>query len=136
MSTQTIAIGGVVAIALAGTGMYFSGERVEICHLIGEENGDKKEFLENLWFVDDGDQHDDDRDDDREIDRDYDRGEGRDDDDDRDDDQKSKWRVIKISKRALAVHLNHGDKPPVPTGGCDAIQEPSNGPLPPPGGGI
>ena len=87
MSTQTIAIGGVVAIALAGTGMYMAQERIEICHVT--------------------------------------------------DDPSKPWNIITVSERSWeSKHEKHGDKHPVPAGGCDATEEPPTGPPPPPGGEI
>ncbi len=82
MSTQTIAIGGVVAIALAGTGMYMAQNRIEICHVTSDSS--------------------------------------------------KPWNIITVSERAWeSKHEAHGDKYPVPAGGCDA--DTGVGP-PPPGG--
>lgn len=86
MSTQTIALGGVIAIALAGSGAYVAQNRIEICHQTGSE-------------------------------------------------EKS-WQIITVSERSWeSKHEAHGDKYPVPAGGCDAIVEPPAGPpTGPPGG--
>jgi len=86
MSTQTIALGGVIAIALAGAGVYAAQDRVEICHVTGSE--------------------------------------------------KNPWNIITVSAKAWPAHEAHGDKYPVPAGGCDAVPEPPTGPPPPPGGGV
>ena len=80
MSTQTIALGGVVAVALAGTGVYMSQSRIEICHATGSEE--------------------------------------------------SPWNIITVSEKSWKAHEAHGDKYPVPTGGCDV----QDGPPTPPGG--
>lgn len=79
MSTQTIALGGVIAIALAGTGMYMAKNRIEICHVT--------------------------------------------------DDEAKPWNVIMVSERSWPAHEAHGDKYPVPAGGCETVE----GPPPPPG---
>ena len=84
MPTPIVAIGGIVAFILAGTGMYFAQDRIEICHTTGSE--------------------------------------------------KSPWQIITVSERSWeSKHEAHGDKYPVPAGGCDAVEGPPTGP---PGGGI
>ncbi|NQV93002.1 hypothetical protein HQ403_00710 [Candidatus Kaiserbacteria bacterium] len=83
MSTQTIALGGVIAIALAGTGTYMAQSRIEICHATSSEE--------------------------------------------------NPWNVITVSEKAWPAHEAHGDKSPVPAGGCDAVEAPPTTP-PTPGG--
>lgn len=81
MSTQTIALGGVIAIALAGSGAYMAQNRIEICHAT--------------------------------------------------DDAEKPWNIITVSERSWSSkHEAHGDKYPVPAGGCDASDEPTTPPPP------
>ncbi|MFC1730837.1 hypothetical protein ACFL6I_10935 [candidate division KSB1 bacterium] len=176
MTTQTIALGGVIAIAFAGTGVYISEEKIkdkiEICHIAGEDYDDDG-FFKRMWRGDDDRDKFDDRDDkgddkkrdgrdndkdknkrsdskDSDDDKDEDKGDDdnhlsskddndKNDDNDGDDSKKSKWRVIKISQKAWTAHEAHGDKYPVPEGGCDADPvpptptEPPTNPPPTPG---
>lgn len=84
MSTQTIALGGVIAVALAGAGVYSAQQnRIEICHATGSEE--------------------------------------------------NPWNIITVSVKSWSAHEAHGDKSPVPVGGCDAVEIPPTTP-PPPGG--
>lgn len=38
------------------------------------------------------------------------------------------WQIIKVSERSWPAHEAHGDKYPVPQGGCDAVETPPPGP--------
>lgn len=82
MPTPIVAIGGVVALILASTGMYLAQDRIEICHQTASDT--------------------------------------------------QPWNTITVSVKSWEnKHQMHGDKYPVPAGGCDAVEEPPTGPTPP-----
>jgi hypothetical protein len=90
MTAHSVAVGGVVALALIGGVTYASQDKLEICHATGSE--------------------------------------------------KNPWNVISVGEKSWPAHEAHGDKYPVPQGGCDAVVPPDDGggtpPPPPPGGSL